>query len=31
MRRINDITRNCMSQCATLRSPGGRTARPGYR
>jgi hypothetical protein len=31
MRRITDITRNCMSQCATLRSPGNWTARPGYR
>jgi hypothetical protein len=31
MRRITEITRNCVSQCATLRSPSDWTARPGYR
>ena len=31
MRRITDITRNCMPQCATLRSSGDWTARPRYR
>ena len=31
MRRITDITRGCMPQCSTLRSPGGWTARPRYR
>ena len=31
MRRITDITRGCMPQCATLRSPGDWTARPPYR
>ncbi len=31
MRRITDITRGCMPQCATLRSPGDWTARPRYR
>jgi hypothetical protein len=31
MRRITGITRNCLPQCATLRSPGDWTARPGYR
>ncbi len=31
MRRISDITRACMPQCATLSSPGGWAARPRYR
>ncbi len=31
MRRITDITRGCMPQCATLRSSGDWTARPRYR
>jgi len=31
MRRITDITRTCMPQCATLSSPGDWTARPRYR
>jgi hypothetical protein len=31
MRRITDITRNCMPQCAMLRSPGDWAARPRYR
>ena len=31
MRRITDITRGCMPQCATLRSPADWTARPRYR
>jgi hypothetical protein len=31
MRRVTDITRTCMPQCATLRSPGDWTARPPYR
>ena len=31
MRRITDITRNCVPQCAMLRSPGDWTARPRYR
>jgi hypothetical protein len=31
MRRITDITRGCMPQCATLRSPGDWTARSRYR
>jgi hypothetical protein len=31
MRRITDITRECMPQCTTLRSPGDWTARPRYR
>ena len=30
-RRIIGITRNCMPQCATLRSSGDWTARPRYR
>jgi len=31
MRRITDITRTCMPQCVTLRSPGDWAARPGHR
>ncbi len=31
MRRVTDITRACMPQCVTLRSPGNWAARPGYR
>ena len=31
IRRITDITRTCMPQCATLRSHGDWTARPRYR
>ena len=31
MRRITDITRNCLPQCTTLRSPDDWTARPRYR
>jgi hypothetical protein len=31
MRRITDITRGCLPQCATLRSPGDWIARPPYR
>ena len=31
MRRITSITRTCMPQCVTLRSPADRAARPGYR
>jgi len=31
MRRITNITRQCMPQCAMLRSPGDRAALPGYR
>ncbi len=31
MRRITDITRTCVPQCATLSSPGDWAARPGYR
>ena len=31
IRRITDITRACMPQCATLRSPDDWTARPRYR
>jgi hypothetical protein len=31
VRRITDITRGCLPQCATLRSPGDWTARPPYR
>ncbi len=31
MRRITGITRTCMPQCVTLRRPGDRVARPGYR
>ena len=31
MRRITGITRNCLPQCATLRSSGDWTARPRYR
>jgi hypothetical protein len=31
MRRITDITRGCMPQCATIRGPGNSTARPRYR
>ena len=31
MRRITDITRNCMPQCAMLRTPGDRAAHPRYR
>ena len=31
MRRITAITRECMPQCATLRSSGDWTARPRYR
>ena len=31
MRRITVITRTCMPQCVTLRSPGDWAARPGYR
>ncbi len=31
MRRITGITRTCMPQCVTLRSPGDWAARPGYR
>jgi hypothetical protein len=31
IRRITDITRGCMPQCATLRNPGDWTARPRYR
>ena len=31
MRRITGITRTCIPQCVTLRSPGDRAARPGYR
>jgi len=30
MRRITDITRNCMPQCVTLRSPDDWAARPRY-
>jgi hypothetical protein len=30
IRRITDITRGCLPQCATLRSPGDWTARPRY-
>jgi hypothetical protein len=31
MRRITSITRECGSQCVTLRSPGDWPARPSYR
>jgi len=31
MRRITGITAKCMPHCVTLRSPGDRAARPGYR
>jgi hypothetical protein len=31
MRRVAGITRTCMPQCVTLRSPGDWAARPGYR
>jgi hypothetical protein len=31
IRRITDITRTCIPQCATLRSPGDWAARPPYR
>jgi hypothetical protein len=31
IRRITDITRGCLPQCATLRSPDDWTARPPYR
>jgi hypothetical protein len=31
IRRITDITRGCLPQCATLRRPGKWTARPPYR
>jgi len=31
MRRITGITRTCLPQCATLRSPGDWAARPRYR
>jgi hypothetical protein len=31
MRRITGITRTCMPNCVTLRSPGDWAARPGYR
>src|SRR5579859_7535685 len=31
MRRITDITHNCLPQCAMLRSPGDWAARPRYR
>lgn len=31
VRRITDITRNCVPQCAMLRSPGDWAARPKYR
>ena len=31
MRRITGITRECRSQCVTLRSPGDWPARPSYR
>ena len=31
MRRITDITRNCLPQCAMLHSPGDWAARPRYR
>ena len=31
IRRITNITRGCLPQCATLRSPGDWTARPRYR
>jgi len=31
MRRIADITRNCLPQCATLRGTGDWSARPRYR
>ena len=31
MRRITDITRGCLPQCATLRSPDNWAARPRYR
>jgi len=31
MRRITHITRTCIPNCVTLRSPSDRAARPGYR
>ncbi len=31
MRRITDITRQCVPHCVTLRGPGDRAALPRYR